>query len=81
VLPAAAPHLGQSVPCILSSCFPEIQRGVCLSVCFAWMVSLLCRGIVMLKEGLIRKGGDAGLISSQHDKARAAGDVARGQLH
>jgi hypothetical protein len=35
----------------------------------------------MLKEGLIRKGGDAGLISSRHDKARAAGDVARGQLH
>ena len=36
---------------------------------------------MMLKEGLIRKGGYAGLISSQHDKARAAGDVARGQLH
>ena len=42
----------------------KFRKGVCLSVCFTWMVSLLYRGTVMLKEGLIRKGGDAGLISS-----------------
>lgn len=34
----------------------------------------------MLKEGVLRKVGMRGLYP-RHDKARAAGDIARGQLH